>query len=77
MTSRNLVLLLTALGTLCLLAAAICLGLGWRESATIPVAKYKDPALGFTLAPCFAVLGLALLGMGRFVRRSEGDGGGR
>jgi hypothetical protein len=77
MTSRNLALLSTALGALCLFAAAICVGLGWHESATIPVATYKDPALGFTLAPWFAVPGLALLGMRRFVRHGEGDADGR
>ncbi|MDR7132834.1 membrane protein DedA with SNARE-associated domain [Lysobacter niastensis] len=61
-------LLLTILGALSLLFAAVCLGLGLFESATIPATQYKDPALGYTFAPIFAVIGLALYAIGKAIR---------
>ena len=61
-------LLLTILGALSLLIAAVCLGLGLYESATIPASQYKDPALGYTFAAVLAVIGLVFYAIGRAIR---------
>jgi len=69
MTIRLLIIrLLIVTGWLLLAMAAVFLGAGFFETATIPASQYKDPALGYLLALVFAGAGLLALGIVRAIR---------